>query len=205
MPPKKAKKAAGGNAGSKTKETSEASLQASDLLELEKKRCATLEKEIEIREDRMSRYRIQIADQKAQIDAFQTTLDEKAADRLSLTSEMSRMYKTMQSGLDGRIKSQEAEIQDLRARLSAAQQENEELRAASERMEREKDATIEDQHVKMTYMSNEFEQMLNDALGRMTKKIELVSSKWRETDKVKISDASMRRLADFQVTSMNFE
>lgn len=38
----------------------------------------------EIREDRMSRYRIQIADQKAQIDAFQTTLDEKAADRLSL-------------------------------------------------------------------------------------------------------------------------
>jgi regulator of replication initiation timing len=63
------------------------------------------------------------------------------------------MYKSMQAGLDGKIQTQDAEITDLRTKLAASQQENADLIQASERMKREKDGTIEDQHVKMTYMS----------------------------------------------------
>lgn len=34
--------------------------------------------------------------------------------------------------------------------------------------------------------------MLNDALGKMTKKIEMVSSRWKETETMKISDSSAK-------------
>ena len=63
----------------------------------------------------------------------------------------------------------------------------------------EKDLIIEEQNVKMSYMSTEFEQMLNDTLSKMTKKLETVSLKWKETEGVKMSDSSQKKLADFQI------
>ena len=67
----------------------------------------------------------------------------------------------------------------------------------------DKDVLIEEQNLKMTYMTNEFESMLNETLGRMSKKLELASQRWKDNDTMVISEANLKRLDDFQVTRIN--
>lgn len=82
---------------------------------------------------------------------------------------------------------------------ASTQQALENSNKTSDQKIAEKDLIIEDQTVKMSYMSTEFEQMLNDTLSKMTKKLETVSLKWKETEGVKMSDSSQKKLADFQI------
>lgn len=117
-------------------------------------------------------------------------LERKSKDRLELTSDMSRQYKSMQTDMVARVGSLEAQVADLNGRLgrvsnifapvlcdgtvpscymfihaylrlATAQTALQDAAREHERTLAEKDTLIEDQQVKMSYMSQEFEAMLN--------------------------------------------
>lgn len=177
---------------------------------------------LELRNDLNLRQKLQISQQKERIDFLQKELEHKSQDRLDLTSDMSRQYKTMQSQMMSKVDSLEREVQDLMEQLckhdialfgpgswnscvivtdvANLQTTHLETKKKYELQAAEKDMVIEEQGMKMTYMTNEFETMLNEMLNRMSKKLEFASSKWKENDNLLISDANARRLEEFGLT-----
>ncbi|KAJ3044527.1 hypothetical protein HDV00_001954 [Rhizophlyctis rosea] len=204
MPPKKKPGSAGSGKKKKaaTKEVSQEQLDATEKLVQANTEIDTLLRELELRNDLNARLKVHVADQKARILALEEQLDNRSQDRLELTSDMSRQYKTMQSEMMSRINMLEAQVVDLKTKLARTETAMAKQAEDNARILTEKDITIEDQNVRMTYMSNEFESMLNETLAKMSKKLETVSQKWKESDNVHLSDVNQRRLADFHLTRL---
>lgn len=158
---------------------------------------------MQVKNEQIAKHLKTIHEQKLRIESLVDQLESRASDRIQLTSDMSRMYKSMQTQLNAKIESQDVEIDELKEKVAALQAEREALKLAGEKTVEEKDAIIDEQGIKMSYMSNEFEQMLNDTLSKMTKRIELVSSRWKESEGLKISEASQKRLADFSISKFH--
>eukprot|EP00842_Homolaphlyctis_polyrhiza_P001781 jgi/Hompol1/2603/HPOL_002976-RA len=114
--------------------------------------------------------------------------------------DMSRQYKTMQSEMIAKINVLEKQLVDFKTKLTQIQSAYGEAKRLHENTITEKDALIEEQNMKMTYMTNEFENMLNETLGRMSKKLELASQRWKDNDQVSLSETNAKRLEDFQLT-----
>ena len=108
----------------------------------------------------------------------------------------------MQSELIARVNELENDNRNLENKIVSVQTTVKELKKTYEAKIAEKDVLIEDQNSKMTYMTNEFEQMLNQTLTKMTRKLEIASSKWKEYDKTQLSEASQRRVTDFHLTRL---
>ncbi|KAJ3022888.1 UNVERIFIED_CONTAM: hypothetical protein HDU68_008877, partial [Siphonaria sp. JEL0065] len=108
-------------------------------------------------------YRLKSANgvQRSKIENLEVELEHKQIDRLEITSDMSRQYKSMQSEMTAKINSLEAQVADLKAKLSASQTASQESTKEFLRIIAIKDEVIEEQNVKMSYMSSEFESMLN--------------------------------------------
>ncbi|KAJ3327223.1 hypothetical protein HDU76_012189, partial [Blyttiomyces sp. JEL0837] len=100
-------------------------------------------------------------DQKSKIETLEEQLDYKSLDRLEITADMSRQYKSMQAEMSARINSLEAQVADLKQKLAACQTASQEASKEYQRIIANKDEIIEEQNVKMSYMSAEFETMLN--------------------------------------------
>ncbi|KAJ3213385.1 hypothetical protein HK099_007416, partial [Clydaea vesicula] len=159
----------------------------------------TLEKTLELKSSQQKLFLERFDEQKLKNEFLQQQLEERDLNRIQLTSDMSRQYKTMQAKMSQKIQNLEFEVIELKNKLERTQLQLQETIKENEKTISEKDLIIEDQHVKMSYMSHEFEQMLNDTLIKMTKKVELVSLKWKETEGIKLSESSQKRLIDFQV------
>ncbi|KAJ3296244.1 hypothetical protein HK104_001809 [Borealophlyctis nickersoniae] len=204
MPPKKKP----GSAGSKKKKAaagadkSQESLETAETLVKAQTEIDTLLRELELQRDLNARLKTQVSEQKIKIDTMEEQLEHRSQDRLDLTSDMSRQYKTMQAEMISRINGLESQVTDLKSKLEKTQLAMQKATEEHNRIVSEKDVVIEDQNVKMAYMSAEFESMLNDTLAKMTKKLESVSQKWKENDNIRLSDVNQRRLADFHLTRL---
>ncbi|KAI9352575.1 hypothetical protein BDR26DRAFT_849476 [Obelidium mucronatum] len=115
---------------------------------------------------------------------------------------MSRQYKSMQSEMTARINSLESQVADLKAKLAASQTASQEATKEFIRIIAIKDEVIEEQNVKMSYMSSEFESMLNETLQKMSRKLDIVSNRWKENDNMQISEGNSRKLGDFQLNRL---
>ncbi|KAJ3103185.1 hypothetical protein HDU97_010318 [Phlyctochytrium planicorne] len=120
-------------------------------------------KEIEHSSEIKQRLKFKNEEQKEKIDHLEVQIDMKTLDRVEMTSDMSRQYKSMQAEMMARINSLEAANLDLRQKLGKAAAQTAAQEAAKEftRVIAQKDEMIEEQNVKMSYMSTEFETMLN--------------------------------------------
>ncbi|KAJ3106187.1 hypothetical protein HK100_003764, partial [Physocladia obscura] len=173
----------------------------------EKLAKSTLEIDIllkELQHHNAINYRLKSANGAARstIETLTHELEEKRADRIEITADMARQFKSMQSEMTARINGLEAQVEDLKERLAASQTVNQESTKEYLRIIAIKDEVIEEQNVKMSYMSAEFEAMLNDTLGKMSKKLDAVSQRWKENDNMQISDGNARKLADFNLSRL---
>ncbi|OAJ41862.1 hypothetical protein BDEG_25398 [Batrachochytrium dendrobatidis JEL423] len=107
------------------------------------------------------RLRQQLTEHKQKINGLENLLEMRTQDRLELSSDMSRQYKTMQSEMMTKIESLEKKVLDLKSKLAYTQHTYSEEKRIYEATMMDKDALIEEQNMKMTYMTNEFEAMLN--------------------------------------------
>ncbi|KAI8929366.1 hypothetical protein BC831DRAFT_444162 [Entophlyctis helioformis] len=159
-----------------------------------------LQRELEMKNDLNARLRQQTNEYRSRVEMLEDQLDIKNQDRLELTSDMSRQYKTMQSEMIAKVNALEKTVLDLKTKLAQIQSAYAEAARLHENVTTEKDALIEEQNMKMTYMTNEFETMLNETLARMSKKLEIASQRWKDNDQVTLSETNVKRLEDFQLT-----
>ncbi|EGF80763.1 hypothetical protein BATDEDRAFT_88422 [Batrachochytrium dendrobatidis JAM81] len=200
MPPKKS--------GSAKKKTEKSAPELADTIEMSLEdqllkanlEMKSLQYEIEMKNDLNVRLRQQLTEHKQKINGLENLLEMRTQDRLELSSDMSRQYKTMQSEMMTKIESLEKKVLDLKSKLAYTQHTYSEEKRIYEATMMDKDALIEEQNMKMTYMTNEFEAMLNETLGRMTKKLEMASQRWKDNDHITLSDANAKRLEDFQLS-----
>ncbi|KAJ3069175.1 hypothetical protein HDU98_007756 [Podochytrium sp. JEL0797] len=136
------------------------------------------------------------------ISLLESELQQKDVDGHEITSDMSRQYKSMQSEMAARIDALEATVKELKDKLAMSQTANQESTKEYLRIIAIKDEVIEEQNVKMSYMSAEFESMLNETLQKMSRKLEVVSTRWKENDNMQISEGNSRKLADFHLTRL---
>ncbi|KAI8898933.1 hypothetical protein BC833DRAFT_587736 [Globomyces pollinis-pini] len=197
MPPKKAKK-------TKEKPPEEDS---PELILQEKLLKVTIEnealqRELETKNEINGRLRLQIQDQKQRINYLELQIEMRAQDRLDLTSDMSRQYKTMQSELISEVNRLESVSYELHTKLAQLQTAFTEAKKNHEEEIQQKEANLEEQQMKMTYMTNEFENMLSETLNKITRKLDLVSNRWKENDETSLAESSSRKLEDFQLTRL---
>ncbi|KAI8906642.1 hypothetical protein DFJ77DRAFT_196396 [Powellomyces hirtus] len=202
MPPKK-KPGSAGKKKAKSKEP--VSLESLDLTEKLLKSSTevdVLHRELAFQTSTSAVLRLQMEEQKARIAQLEEQLERKSKDRLDLTSDMGRQYKSMQAEMAVKIGGLEMQVVELTNRLNATNLALQECGRERNAIVAEKDAALEDQQVKMSYMSAEFESMLNETLAKMAKKLETVSQRWKESDNIHLSDVNQRRLADFHLTRL---
>ncbi|KAI9099923.1 hypothetical protein DFS34DRAFT_616481 [Phlyctochytrium arcticum] len=204
MPPKKKPGSAGKKKKGKEKSSGESveNLEVADKLAKALGEIDTLTRELALQTALNGRMKLQLDQQKANTNELQELLERKSRDRMDLTSDMGRQYKSMQSEMAARIETLETQVADLTSNLAIAHTALQDSNRDNERILAERDTTIEDQQVKMSYMSAEFESMLNETLAKMAKKLETVSNRWKESDNIHLSDVNQRRLADFHLTRL---
>ncbi|OUM68230.1 hypothetical protein PIROE2DRAFT_4108 [Piromyces sp. E2] len=137
--------------------------------------------------------------QDVEMNELKQQLANNTVDRYSITSDMNKQYRQLQNNMITKIKMLEAKVCELQNQLNVAKLALQESAKEHARIIAEKDSLIEDQNVKMTYLSSEFETMLNETVIRMTNKLEIVTSKWK--DDIHLSEINQRRLADFHITT----
>ena len=174
MPPKKkkaSKKKAAGDASSNE-------LTPADKLIRAAMEMDALQRELAIKNDINARLKSQIMDSRGKMAVLEDSLKIKTNDQLELTSDMARQYKSMQSELLETVNRLDAENKSLETKISmhsrfykiytnqnlyidTLQTNAKDQKKKYDTIIAEKDALIEEQNSKMTYMTNEFEHMLN--------------------------------------------
>ncbi|KAG4103278.1 hypothetical protein H8356DRAFT_982090 [Neocallimastix lanati (nom. inval.)] len=137
--------------------------------------------------------------QDVEMNELKQELANNTIDRYSITSDMNKQYRQLQNDMITKIKLLETKVCELQNQLNVAKLALQESAKEHARIIAEKDSLIEDQNVKMTYLSSEFETMLNETVSRMTNKLEIVTRKWK--DDIHLSEINQRRLADFHITT----
>ncbi|KAI8816182.1 uncharacterized protein EV422DRAFT_623684 [Fimicolochytrium jonesii] len=195
MPPtKKPASASGAKKKSKSKEVVGQDLELQEKFVKAAAENEALTRELAHQSSLSHRLQLTIESQGARITDLEDVVERKGKDQMDLSTDMGRQYKVMQremcakvAGVAGDSACQAALAESLRERAQIVA---------------EKEAVLEDQHQKMSYMSNKFESMLNETLGKMHKKLETVSQRWKESDNIHLSDVNQRRLADFHLTRL---
>ncbi|KAJ3311836.1 hypothetical protein HDV04_003576 [Boothiomyces sp. JEL0838] len=116
--------------------------------------------EVEHKNEINARLRQTIQDQKLRIEHLETILEMRTQDRLDLTSDMSRQYKTMQSELISEVNRLETASFELHTKLEMIQTAFTEAKKSHADELATKEAQLEEQNLKMAYMTAEFENML---------------------------------------------
>ncbi|KAJ3355359.1 hypothetical protein HDU91_005678 [Kappamyces sp. JEL0680] len=172
--------------------------------------CLTAEVKNEIN----ARLRQQVYEHKQKIQHLETQAELRAQDRLDLTSDMARQFKTMQAELISEVNRLENITFELQTKLTGLQTVYADEKKRHAETVSDKDATIEELNMKMSYMTSEFETMLAETLSKITKKLEIVSTRylvslltaplgrWKENDQISLSEQNARRLDDFQLTRL---
>ncbi|KAJ3113629.1 hypothetical protein HDU96_003123 [Phlyctochytrium bullatum] len=118
-------------------------------------------KELEHNNEVSGRLKTKAGQQQVKIELLEDQAEIKDADRVEMTSDMSRQYKSMQAEMMARINVLEMQNAEYKQKLAAAQSAAQEAAKEFTRIIAQKDEIIEEQNVKMSYMSTEFETMLN--------------------------------------------
>ncbi|KAI8819745.1 uncharacterized protein EV422DRAFT_588548 [Fimicolochytrium jonesii] len=203
MPPKKKPaSASGAKKKSKSKEVVGQDLELQEKLVKAAAENDALTRELAHQSSLSHRLQLTIEAQRARILELEDVVERKGKDRMDLSTDMGRQYKAMQSEMCAKVAGLEGVVAELGGRLAASQAALAESLRERAQIVAEKETALEDQHQKMSYMSNEFESMLNETLGKMHKKLETVSQRWKESDNIHLSDVNQRRLADFHLTRL---
>lgn len=157
----------------------------------------SLQMQIEHQASINARLKAETGEQRKKLDEMDTILENRNYDRIELTSDMSRQYKSMQTELQLKITHLESQVTELKTKLGTIQVSASDSAKELSRIIEEKERIIDEQNTKMTYMSAEFENMMNETLAKMAKKLEIVNQKWK--DDIQLSDINQRRLADFNI------
>ncbi|KAJ3304581.1 hypothetical protein HDV03_002534 [Kappamyces sp. JEL0829] len=111
-----------------------------------------LQRELEVKNEINARLRQQVYEHKQKIHHLETQAELRAQDRLDLTSDMARQFKTMQAELISEVNRLENITFELQTKLTGLQTVYADEKKRHAETVSDKDATIEELNMKMSYM-----------------------------------------------------
>ncbi|TKS81056.1 Coiled-coil domain-containing protein 153 [Collichthys lucidus] len=107
-------------------------------------------------------------------------LQQERQDRRDVNSDLSRQYKTMQTELSNKVKTLEKEVSQLKEELVLCQEDLRKEKRERERVQQEKDATVNDLQHKLDNMEIEYEKILHETLDSLTSQLSVARQGWEE-------------------------
>ncbi|TMS07560.1 Coiled-coil domain-containing protein 153 [Larimichthys crocea] len=107
-------------------------------------------------------------------------LQHERQDRRDVNSDLSRQYKTMQTELTNKVKTLEKEVSQLKEELVLCQEDLRREKRERERVQQEKDATVNDLQHKLDNMETDYEKILHETLDSLTSQLSVARQGWEE-------------------------
>ncbi|XP_078584323.1 dynein regulatory complex protein 12-like [Branchiostoma floridae x Branchiostoma japonicum] len=182
MPPKKKGKGKGKGKGKKGKKGKKE--KDPDAAEEKFKRAQheiqSLKDHLGLRKEIARRAEATAAEMRQKLRGVEEDLDDQRFDQKSISSDLTRQYKTMQTELGLRIHTLETEVTRLRQQLANTEAELQETKIEKERITREKDRTIEELRMKIDSMEISYDGIVHDALDNLLHKMDDAKQKWEK-------------------------
>ncbi|XP_032229085.2 coiled-coil domain-containing protein 153 [Nematostella vectensis] len=195
MPPKKKKgKGKGKKKKKKGDEKTELTIEDKYKRTLEEIEC--LKDELATRTELTRRARDTAERMKGKMLEAKEEVGTEQQNKLDISSDLTRQYKTMQSEMALRIHMLEQTVTKLRGQLASTEEELQKTRKERDDMRREKDQIISELKFKIEHMESVYESILHDAFDKMTLKVDEARSKW-ETQSSEIQERNKQILLEF--------
>ncbi|XP_031555216.1 coiled-coil domain-containing protein 153-like [Actinia tenebrosa] len=192
MPPKKKK----GKGKKKKKKDEKTELTVEDKYKRTIQEIECLRDELASRTEITRRAKDTTLRMKEKMLEAQDTVEAEKQNKLDISSDLTRQYKTMQSEMALRIHMLEQTVTKLRDNLAKSEEELRRTRKEFEDMKKEKDQTIAELKFKIEHMESVYESILHDAFDRMSAKVEDARGKW-QTQALETQEKNKQLLLEF--------
>lgn len=130
------------------------------------------------------------------------TINVEKQDKLEISADLTRQYKTMQTELTLRIHNLEQHVSILKDQLALTERELMRTKNEKEEIINEKDLKIENLQFKIDNMETAYENILHDALDAMRDKIEDAKNKW-QSESTQIQEQNKKLLLEFGLNPLD--
>eukprot|EP00794_Sanderia_malayensis_P010815 gene10815-11970_t len=130
------------------------------------------------------------------------TIEAEKQNKLEISADLTRQYKTMQTELTLRVHNLEKHLAILQDQLTLTQRELKKTKEEKKQITEEKDLIIENLQFKIDNMESAYENILHDALDVMGDKIEAAKERWK-VESTSIQENNRRLLLEFGLNPLD--
>jgi len=177
MPPKK-KKGKGKGKKKKKKDGEKTELTVEEKYKRTMDEIEVLKDELAARTELSRRSRDASEKMKEKMMAAKDEVDKEQQNKLDISSDLTRQYKTMQSEMALRIHVLEQTVVKLRDQLASTETELKKTQKDRDDIRREKDEIIANLQLKIELLESSYESILHSALDSMSQKLEDAQKRW---------------------------
>ncbi|CAH3119269.1 dynein regulatory complex protein 12-like [Pocillopora verrucosa] len=192
MPPKKKK----GKGKKKKKKDEKTELTIEDKYKRTMEEIECLKDELAARSEIARRSKDTADRMKERMREAKEEVETEQQNKLDISSDLTRQYKTMQSEMALRIHMLEQTVNKLREQLASTEEELKKTRKERDDIRREKDEIIAELQFKIDHMESAYESVLHDAFDRMAVKVEDARARW-EMESSEIQEKNKQLLLEF--------
>lgn len=178
MPPKK--KGKGKKGKKKGKKKNDAELTIDDKYKKTLHEIEALKDHLASRKEIARRAQAHSEEWKKKMEAAHEDLVSQKDDQKSITTDMTRQYKHMQTEMNAEVHRLAAELDKTKTKLAQTEKQLQETTAEKEKITKEKDDLIAELQDKIKNMEFSYESMMQEALDNMVIKLDLAQKRWQE-------------------------
>lgn len=195
MPPKKKK-------GKKKKKKDDGELTIEDKYNKTLEEIEALKDHLSTRKELARRSQSTSEEWRSRMQEAQGTLHEFKDDAKSVSADMTRQYKTMQTEMGLSIHQLQTELERTRKQLVHTEHELKKTREEKDQIIVEKDGEIKNLKLKIDSMEMQYESVLNDALDKLIEKINHSKLRWDDKSTM-IQSRNKQTLLEFGLNPLD--
>lgn len=200
MPPKKKKgkgKGKGKKKGKKKDAPGEEDKYKKTIREIE-----ILKEHLGHRNEIARRSQAHASDWKDRVIRMEKTLEDQKIDQKDISAELTRQYKTMHTDMDIKMRELTIEVDHLRQQAASARRDLEITRTAKEKMEKEKNETIQNLERRIDDMEILYENVLITSFDSLQERLKRASDRW-EDEQLILQEKTKQTLLEFGLNPLD--
>lgn len=145
------------------------------------KEVDSLKHELETRTELARRSQARATDLKQKVSDWEDVVQSEKDEKLDISADMVRQYKTMQSTMALRIHMLETNLEHMQVQLTTTKSKLEETEKSKDDLQKKYEDTVEKMEREMVDMESRYEGILNEALDAISGKLEDAQSRWKKS------------------------
>ncbi|XP_063694490.1 coiled-coil domain-containing protein 153-like [Bolinopsis microptera] len=141
----------------------------------------SLKHELETRSELARRNNAKANDLKLKVSEWENVVKEEQEEKLDISADMVRQYKTMQSTMALRIHLLETSLAHMQVQLDTTKSKLDETEKAKSDLQKKYDDAVEKMEREMSDMEKKYESILIEAMDAVAGKLEQAQSRWQKS------------------------